>query len=143
MLSKATFCQLRSPPHTLSKTSVVFFSRFKTEVHIYCRRFFFREKSDSQILRFLIFLSWLLQFANINNIRINRNCAILFFKMVGTTKWVVVVLALLIVVTKGKMSFEFYLHIFLENYSKFCNVNHQNISFGINFNKQCEFFIFK
>ena len=29
--------------------------------------------------------------------------------MVGTTKWVVVVLALLIVVTKGKMSFEFYL----------------------------------
>ena len=30
--------------------------------------------------------------------------------MVGTTKWVVVVLALLIVVTKGKMSFEFYLY---------------------------------
>ena len=47
--------------------------------------------------------------------------------MVGTTKWVVVVLALLIVVTKGKMSFEFYFLIFLENYSKFCNVNHQNI----------------
>ena len=30
--------------------------------------------------------------------------------MVGTTKWVVVVLALLIVVTKGKMSFEFFLY---------------------------------
>ena len=30
--------------------------------------------------------------------------------MVGTTKWVVVVLALLIVVTKGKVSFEFYLY---------------------------------
>ena len=75
--------------------------------------FFFREKSDSQILR--IFLSLVVvYFANIN-IR-NRNCVILSFKMVGTTKWVVVVLALLIVVTKGKMSFEFYLPIFLKNY---------------------------
>ena len=110
MLSKATFCLLRSPPHTLSKTSVVFLSRFKTEVHINCIRFFFREKSDSQILRFLISLVRGCYFANINNIRINRNCVILFFKMVGTTKWVVVVLALLIVVTKGKMSFEFYLY---------------------------------